>query len=274
MGRNMKKRSILIGSAIVASAAVTGVLIAYAFTRKPASASLCPGGCACCDGCRSVAALESSYYSGRQGALLKVLRKQQTFFRRALSTSYDEATIDAISEETEARFIRIIPTLPYIGGAENDRTEDIETTGMALAFYETMKGRGVPTAEIGRLIVAATEGGLSSVPRWLLHLSGARYFTSGHIARSKRNAERSQERNYPGDWVTIFVAGDGSAFDYGCDHLECGVEKFLAANGAADLTPYLCSLDFLYSDYLGEGLIRSGTLAEGRDRCDFRFKRK
>lgn len=272
--RITKKKTMLIGSAVAAGIAATGFLLSWAAGPHKAAATGCPGGCPSCDGCRSKSAREATYYSEKQDTLLKSLKSRQAFFRRALAATYDEPTIGAISAETEARFIRIIPTLPYIGGADNPMTEDIEGAGMALAFYLTMRDRGVPTREVGRLIIAATEGGLSSVPRWLLRLSGARYFTAGHIERARRNAERSQERRYPGDWVTVFVAGDGTAFDYGCDHLECGVQKFLAANGADDLTPYLCSLDFLYSDYLGEGLVRTGTLAEGRDRCDFRFKRE
>lgn len=47
----------------------------------------------------------------------------------------------------------------------------------------------------------------------------------------------------------------------------------MAANGAADIVPYLCSLDYLYSDAFGEGLTRTTTLAENGPRCDFRYKR-
>ncbi len=45
------------------------------------------------------------------------------------------------------------------------------------------------------------------------------------------------------------------------------------AEGALELAPYVCSVDKVASEMLGWGLVRTTTLAEGGDRCDFRFKR-
>jgi hypothetical protein len=67
--------------------------------------------------------------------------------------------------------------------------------------------------------------------------------------------------------------GDGKKFDYGCDHKECGIVKFFHKQGADELTPYMCKLDFLYSDALDEGLVRTSTIAGGGTVCNFRFKR-
>ncbi|MCJ7583343.1 MAG: L-2-amino-thiazoline-4-carboxylic acid hydrolase, partial [Anaerolineales bacterium] len=55
--------------------------------------------------------------------------------------------------------------------------------------------------------------------------------------------------------------------------LECASCKFLAKQGAPELSPYLCPVDILYSDALGWGLMRTQTLAEGAPKCDFRFKK-
>jgi hypothetical protein len=75
------------------------------------------------------------------------------------------------------------------------------------------------------------------------------------------------------DWVYSVVEGEGRAFDWGIDQVECGILKFYAAQDAEDLTRYVCALDFIASDYFGWGLVRTSTLAEGGQRCDFRFKR-
>jgi hypothetical protein len=40
-----------------------------------------------------------------------------------------------------------------------------------------------------------------------------------------------------------------------------------------ELAAWLCPIDILYSDSFGWGLRRTKTLAEGCDRCDFRFKK-
>jgi hypothetical protein len=49
--------------------------------------------------------------------------------------------------------------------------------------------------------------------------------------------------------------------------------KFLQQQGAPELGPYLCAADLVYSEMLDWGLIRTQTLAEGADKCDFRFKK-
>jgi hypothetical protein len=93
------------------------------------------------------------------------------------------------------------------------------------------------------------------------------------VARPRRRAQESQERRYSGGYVFRYVPGDGVTFDYGVDYLECASCKFLAAQGAAELAPYLCTPDHIYSEMFGWGPVRTTTLAEGGACCDFRFKR-
>ena len=70
----------------------------------------------------------------------------------------------------------------------------------------------------------------------------------------RAQAARSQERQYPGDWVFTFVEGDGQEFDYGLDFTECGICKYYHAQGADELTPYLCLMDGVVSKSFGLGL--------------------
>jgi predicted ArsR family transcriptional regulator len=70
-----------------------------------------------------------------------------------------------------------------------------------------------------------------------------------------------------------YVDGDGWEFDYGVDYIECASCKFLEAEGALELAPYVCAVDKPASELLGWGLTRTMTLADGADKCDFRFKK-
>ena len=67
-------------------------------------------------------------------------------------------------------------------------------------------------------------------------------------------------------------ARDGQDYTYGIDVIECAILKFLEKQGAPDLTRYLCLTDYVTSEALGRGLSRTKTLAEGCDRCNFRYK--
>jgi hypothetical protein len=92
------------------------------------------------------------------------------------------------------------------------------------------------------------------------------------MERRRERALRSQEREFDWDWVYEFVEGDGETFDYGYDFVECATAKFYHSQGADEFLPFYCFLDFPKCESIGLGLTRTMTLAEGFDRCDFRFK--
>ena len=69
------------------------------------------------------------------------------------------------------------------------------------------------------------------------------------------------------------IDGHGEAFEFGIDMTECGIVKFLHAEGADELCPYLCDIDYVSAEAMGIGLRRTKTLAWGCDRCDFRLSR-
>ena len=79
--------------------------------------------------------------------------------------------------------------------------------------------------------------------------------------------------NYAGDYVMTYVPGDGHTFDWGFDYTECASCKFLKAQDAFELAPYVCAVDQVVGEMLGWGLSRTTTLGEGGERCDFRFKK-
>ena len=101
-------------------------------------------------------------------------------------------------------------------------------------------------------------------------------FPLNRLAKHKLKlwAEESQKRRYPDDFVLNYVEGDGKTFDFGIDYTECAICKFWRKQGAEEMLPYICLVDFLSSELITKtGLVRSMTLAEGFERCDFRFKR-
>lgn len=63
-------------------------------------------------------------------------------------------------------------------------------------------------------------------------------------------------------------------FGYGIDILECGICKLFSKHNAGEFSPVLCEVDKITSGFAGLELIREGTIANGAEKCDFRFKKK
>ncbi|WP_437396949.1 L-2-amino-thiazoline-4-carboxylic acid hydrolase [Flagellimonas lutimaris] len=63
-------------------------------------------------------------------------------------------------------------------------------------------------------------------------------------------------------------------FGYGIDIIECGICKLFHKHNMDRYTPILCEVDKITSSLAGLELFRQGTIANGAEICDFRFKKK
>lgn len=103
--------------------------------------------------------------------------------------------------------------------------------------------------------------------------SADRYFSEKHMAARRRWSQETYQKKYKNDWlVDVIEKNDG--FEFGFDYHECGVCKLCADEGCPEYAKYLCRLDFMTSEMMGIKLRRTMTLAEGFEKCDFRFSRK
>jgi hypothetical protein len=169
-------------------------------------------------------------------------------------------------------FADLIPDIPFLGNLLFPLPRTLVESAVALSFYRALKGAGLTTEAAGQLIVEAAEAGFRALPPEELRAQGEQQFTGDWINMQGYAAAESQKRRYPGDWVFEYVEGVPGEFDWGWDFIECGICKFYESQGAPELVPYQCALDFILSRYQDTGLERTTTLAEGAGRCDFRFK--
>ena len=131
-----------------------------------------------------------------------------------------------------------------------------------------MKALGKTAEEVGKVISDAVADVVSQLPPRPFKELSAEF-----IAREREQARESQECYCSEGWVWEFVEGDGMELDYGYDFLECGTQKLYHAQDADEFLPFYCYLDFVTHRTTGWGFARSLTLAEGYEKCDFRWKK-
>jgi uncharacterized protein YndB with AHSA1/START domain len=161
----------------------------------------------------------------------------------------------------------LIPGLPDLGGRSNPESMAMVLAPWALALYRVVQRHGGSLEDAGEVIHYSVQKLYGRIPR-RMRLSMGR-------SRTKETAEKKArwfaEHHYPDNWVYEVVDGDGQPFDFGLDATQCAIVNYLRAQGADELTPYLCDLDYVLSEALGLGLTRTKTLGWGCDRCDFRI---
>lgn len=215
---------------------------------------------------------KGGYYVSRKHRLMRdfdqvVKRVEPVFVAR-----YGQAEAAALAADARKEFEAILPELPYIGDVR-PHLQFVISGGWFLAMTRALGRRGRAVTQAGELVFQLSEHYLRVVPGFARGLLGFMSFSPRYLRKLRQRAEESQKRQFPGGYVFAYVEGDGTTFDYGVDYTECATTKFLSAQGAAELAPYLCAVDILYSDALGWGLRRTMTIAEGDPVCDFRFKR-
>ena len=210
--------------------------------------------------------LKEKYYLSRTSDLLALFDAHALAWKPFLASSYSDDLADLILKEAREQHQALISAIPYIGGDENPMTRHLVRSTTSLALYQAMKAHGKTARDAGQVIYAAVVASVSQLP--------PRPYTPPSpefIAQEKELALKSQERCYSEDWVWEFVEGDGSQFDYGYDFLECGTLKLYHAYAADEFLPFYCYLDFVTHRTVGQGFVRTMTLAEGHGKCDFRW---
>lgn len=213
----------------------------------------------------------SEFYVAQSAALRRGHARLMTLGAGPLRARYTAEEVAAVTAAAEVEFDALIPAIPYVGGRANSFTDLLIQATSLLALYRVLKLRGRPVAEIGAIVHAMAEAWVNQHPGWVRRLMGHLYMSQLWRARLRRKALASQARQYPGDFVYAVVPGDDQGAAWGVDYLECGLVKYLQAQGADEFAPYMCVLDFLLFPAMGIALERQGTLAQGCARCDFRF---
>ncbi|MGD9092955.1 MAG: L-2-amino-thiazoline-4-carboxylic acid hydrolase [Anaerolineales bacterium] len=208
------------------------------------------------------------YYLSRKPEILRQFDIHARGWRPFLITSYGDEFTEAVLKEAREQYDALIPDIPYIGGDENPMTRHLVRSTTSLVLYQVMKARGKTAEEVGKVVHDAVVEFVSQLPPRL-----AKDLSAEYIVQEKQKARKSQERRYPDDWVWEFVEGDTVGFDYGYDFLECGTQKLYHAYGADEFLPFYCYLDFVTHRTIGWGFARTMTLAEGHEKCDFRWKK-
>ena len=85
--------------------------------------------------------------------------------------------------------------------------------------------------------------------------------------------QKKLSMRYPENFIMKYVEGDGKEFNYGYDIHKCTIVDFGKSQDAEEILPYICMIDWYKAYYSKSGLIRSKTLSEGCEYCDYRFKK-
>lgn len=214
------------------------------------------------------------YYIKRKGKLMKNFDRQLAILNNLLRKKFDEAKIDEMLNQMKAEYEKIIPEIPYIGGAKNPMAILLIGGMSDLAIFRILEKEGFTLREIGQFHYELSDERNKRRKKNLEKIGKdpTQYpFEPEYIDIAKKLCGYSQKRNYPDDWVMDYVEGDGRAFDWGFDFHQCGILNVYKRLGAENYVPFLCLSDFSEANILGFGFSRTQTIGNGAPICDHRY---
>lgn len=216
---------------------------------------------------------ERGYYTSRKQQLLKDFGKTADLVRNFVISNYGLDFADALYLAARQEYETLIPQIPHLEGMRGGALNSfLRITAQEIALYKAMKKQGKTPAAAWEICHEALKLRMKRFPkikRWLF----GRIMNSGILKkRMQKLAETGKSPGF-GDFKVRYVIGNGDDFDFGVDYVACGNYNFVKEQGAEEFAPYVCMSDIALGDAMGWGLTRTETLADGCDRCDFRFKK-
>lgn len=205
------------------------------------------------------------------------MKAYKKYFDQALRLNYPGRAVDYI-RETEFLYQGIRADLGFVSSSGNPMDRRLYISGYFLALIQVLDRDGKSMEEIRSLVTGIASEYVRPKNKWQAFLKRlpARLIKSGLASILLKKMDRMVSRNaHPEGFRVRVLTGkeETLGFGYGVDILECGICKLFARHGFSKYAALLCEVDYITSSLAGLKLIRTGTIANGAERCDFRFKR-
>lgn len=216
------------------------------------------------------------YYRTRKQIIVDLLVQNMIGCRDHFEQTVPEHDFEKLMHDAIAELDRVLPTIPYVGGAEGRMTQFFEQYAGIFALGRVLRAAGVPIGRISSVLRSTFLAKLNSLTQDERVELGRKWLSEENKAYLRIMAGESSKRENPGDFVYSFVetgkTESGESFDFGLNYHECGFCKLCKANGDEDLLPLMCAMDEEIYGLRGIQLFRTTTIAAGDTHCNFRFR--
>jgi hypothetical protein len=217
--------------------------------------------------------MQTGHYSSQKDKLLYDFDRTAQLVVSFVAKRNNEEYAAGLYRDARQEYEAIIPQVPYIDGARaRPLNAFLRITAQEVAVYKAMKKHGKTPGEAWEICHEAIRMRMEEFPKWKAWLFRRLMYSPLVKRRIRRRAEKNEQLRF-GDFEVRYVIGDGKGFDWGVDYVRCGNLELVKKLGAEEFAPYVCMSDIPLGRRLGWDLIRTQTLADGCDYCDFRFKK-
>lgn len=186
---------------------------------------------------------------------------------------------DAIIKETDDNFISISADTHFAASSPNPIDRRLDFAAYFLAFIKTLDRYGESFESIRKVslqVVLEYVRPKNKFQAMMKKLPAAIIPSPiGALFLKKFKEKVSKNPNADGFIATLITDKDEThGLGYGIDITQCGICKLFSKHNYQKYASILCEVDAVTADLAGLTMIRTGTIALGAKKCDFRWKKK
>ncbi len=189
-------------------------------------------------------------------AITRLFDAQEASLRSLLAGIVEDP--DAACAAAREQLAALAPESAYLDAPDNPLAQALFFCTLHLAVYLAVKPLGVDAHRYGSAMLEQLRQ---------LDVQPLPSPTDEQLAANFRGPG-----THPGEFEVEVADRSEGEFDYGYNIKSCAICYLYGRHDAMDLVPYMCASDDVMSDLRGEGLRRTGTIALGAHRCDFRYQ--
>ena len=200
------------------------------------------------------------------------------YFTNAVKNTYPN-TSDFLIAEIDKNFKYISKDTNFALSSANPIDRRLDFSAYFLALIKTLDGQGETFETIREIcleIVTEYVRPKNKFQQFLKRLPAK--LTNTWLANIflKSFAKKVSQKAHQDGFVAKIITDKNETFGfgYGFDILECGICKLFKKHNYEKYSSILCEVDEITSRLAGLKLIRTGTIALGAKKCDFRFKKE
>ncbi len=199
------------------------------------------------------------------------------YFIKAIKINFPNRS-DSIIANIDNHFKNISPDIQFARTSKNPIDKRLDFCAYFLALIKTLDEQGENFEAIRRICLEVVTEYVSPKNKiqqlfkrlpvkltntWLTNI----FLPAFHRKVSKNSNADGFIANIITDKQETFGLG------YGIDILECGICKLFQKHNYEKYASILCEVDEMTSSLAGLKLVRTGTIANGAKKCDFRYKK-
>ena len=180
--------------------------------------------------------------------------------------------------DINTHFRNISPDTQFARTSKNPIDKRLDFCAYFLALIKTLDEQGESFEAIRRICLEVVTAYVSPknkiqqvfkrLPVKLMNTPLANIFLPAFHRKVSKNS------NVDGFIANIIIDKEETfGLGYGIDILECGICKLFKKHNYEKYASILCEVDEMTSSLAGLKLVRTGTIANGAKKCDFRYKK-